>query len=241
VCDFKNRFYFYYNLRYIMLIIILIFQTLGALLAVASMACAQHQRSQHTTPIPILRQINKHNDDGSYSYGYEGGDGSFKIETKYANGEVYGKYGYVDTDGQLREIEYGATKRGFEPVGTGITVPPPTLDNNNNVDYDDDGQYHEDPAQYNRDEYSSSRPASNNHAASFNTYNNARAAQPQQQHYQAPAQAAYHAPAPVHHAAPVHRAAPVHHAPRSDVNLFQGHPAHNIDIATGSYTINYTG
>ena len=44
-------------------------------------------------PIAILKQINKHNEDGSYTYGYEGADGSFKIETKLATGEVMGKYG----------------------------------------------------------------------------------------------------------------------------------------------------
>lgn len=71
----------------------------------------------YTTPVPILKQINRHNEDGSYSYGYEAADGSFKIETKYPTGEVQGKYGYVDDSGKLREIEYGASKRGFEPAG----------------------------------------------------------------------------------------------------------------------------
>lgn len=71
-----------------------------------------------TTPVPILKQINRHNDDGSYSFGYEAADGSFKIETKHQNGEVYGKYGYVDNEGTVREVEYGASKqRGFEPTG----------------------------------------------------------------------------------------------------------------------------
>lgn len=68
--------------------------------------------------MPILKQINRHNEDGSYSYGYEAADGSFKIESKYPTGEVYGKYGYIDDQGQLREVEYGATSgRGFEPAG----------------------------------------------------------------------------------------------------------------------------
>jgi Insect cuticle protein len=75
------------------------------------------QQQQYTTPIPILKQINRHNEDGSYSYGYEGADGSFKIETKFPNGEVQGKYGYIDDTGNRREIEYGASKRGFEPAG----------------------------------------------------------------------------------------------------------------------------
>ncbi|CAA9994698.1 unnamed protein product [Nesidiocoris tenuis] len=68
-------------------------------------AWAQHQNSiqqQYTTPVPILKQINRHNDDGSYSYGYEAADGSFKIETKTPNGEVFGKYGYVDDTGKVR-------------------------------------------------------------------------------------------------------------------------------------------
>lgn len=72
--------------------------------------------------IAILKQINKHNEDGSYTYGYEGADGSFKIETKDANGDVKGKYGYVDGEGKVRTVEYGANKYGFQPSGEGITV-----------------------------------------------------------------------------------------------------------------------
>uniref|UniRef100_A0A182U781 Uncharacterized protein n=1 Tax=Anopheles melas TaxID=34690 RepID=A0A182U781_9DIPT len=68
-----------------------------------------------------------HNEDGSYTYGYEGADGSFKIETKLATGEVKGKYGYVDETGKVKVVEYGANKYGFQPSGEGITVPPPTL------------------------------------------------------------------------------------------------------------------
>lgn len=69
----------------------------------------------------------RHNEDGSYTYGYEGADGSFKIETKLATGEVKGKYGYVDETGKVRVVEYGANKYGFQPSGEGITVAPPTL------------------------------------------------------------------------------------------------------------------
>lgn len=78
---------------------------------------AQGIGKDYTTPVPILKQLNRHNEDGSYSYGYEAADGSFKIETKYPTGEVQGKYGYIDDSGKLREIEYGASKRGFEPAG----------------------------------------------------------------------------------------------------------------------------
>lgn len=62
-----------------------------------SLVCvALAQQHQQTTPVPILKQINRHNEDGSYSYGYEGGDGSFKIETKYPNGEVYGNSLFIN-------------------------------------------------------------------------------------------------------------------------------------------------
>ncbi|XP_045447231.1 nematocyst expressed protein 4-like [Melitaea cinxia] len=80
-----------------------------------------------STPVPILKQINRHNEDGSYTYGYEAADGSFKIETKSPTGEVKGKYGYKDDTGKVRVIEYGANKYGFQPAGEGITVAPPTL------------------------------------------------------------------------------------------------------------------
>ena len=59
--------------------------------------------------------------DGSYTYGYEAADGSFKIETKTATGEVKGKYGYFDGE-RVRVVEYGANRHGFQPSGEGITV-----------------------------------------------------------------------------------------------------------------------
>ncbi|XP_046424785.1 uncharacterized protein LOC124182042 [Neodiprion fabricii] len=113
---------------------------------------AQYQQPyQTTTPVPILKQIDRHNEDGSYSYGYEAADGSFKIESKYPTGEVYGKYGFVDDTGKVREVEYGASRRGFEPAGTDINVPPSTIQGNTVAgpnDPEDDGQYREDPSVY---------------------------------------------------------------------------------------------
>jgi len=90
--------------------------------------------------VPILRFIDTQNPDGSYTYGYESGDGTYKIETRYATGEVKGKYGYIDPAGELREVEYGATPdRGFEPRADGLVVAPPTL-----VDESED--YFDEPA-----------------------------------------------------------------------------------------------
>merc|ERR1712168_143315 len=104
-----------------------------------------------TTPVPILRYIDQQNNDGSYTYGYQSGDGSYKIETRLATGEVKGKYGYIDANGNLKETSYGAmADLGFQPIVDGIEynvqVPEPqndiatnTIDfsstNNNNAQF----------------------------------------------------------------------------------------------------------
>ncbi|XP_030371102.1 synapsin-1 isoform X2 [Scaptodrosophila lebanonensis] len=122
-----------------------------------------HVEAQRPTPVPILKQINKHNEDGSYTYGYEGADGSFKIETKLATGEVKGKYGYVDETGKVRVVEYGANKYGFQPSGEGITVAPPTL-----VDETakEEPEYEDEPVQRPQRPYRVQRPQQQQHRPS---------------------------------------------------------------------------
>merc|ERR1712058_91793 len=81
-----------------------------------------------TTPVPILRYVDTQNIDGSYTYGYEAADGTYKLETRFADGRVKGKYGYIDPEGVLREASYGAEAgRGFEPEIQGVELPPPTI------------------------------------------------------------------------------------------------------------------
>ncbi|ALC45589.1 Cpr97Eb, partial [Drosophila busckii] len=231
------------------------------LLLLAQQAYAQH--TDYTTPVPILKQIDKHNDDGSYTYGYEAADKSFKIETKYSNGEVYGKYGYVDDQGQVREIEYGASKRGFEPAGSHINVPPPTLTNSNPYPLGpnelDDGQYREDPAVYYKDQkYNRPIAASK---FSLNNFNNPQQQQQQPQYAPAPApQPAqpYYNPQPRYYNPPAPQpryyqpAAPQqpYYAPQQQQQQQQQyaglpqqhHPSlRNLNIYTGSYSIDYTG
>ncbi|XP_055586851.1 activating signal cointegrator 1 complex subunit 2 homolog [Uranotaenia lowii] len=217
------------------------------ILSAALVAVVMAQKD-YTTPVPILKQINRHNEDGSYSYGYEAADGSFKIETKYPTGEVQGKYGYIDDGGKLREIEYGASKRGFEPAGTDINVPPPTLTNTNypalGPNEEDDGQYREDPSIYYKDSRYNSKPS------------NAPAYQPR------PAPVQYN-PAPQQYfrnsvaqnevyQQPQHRYQPQPQAqPQPQPQYYQPaapqqrndywHPNAKVDINTGSYTLSYTG
>merc|ERR1711884_951108 len=81
-----------------------------------------------TTPVPILRYVDNQNTDGSYTYGYEAADGTYKLETRFVDGRGKGKYGYIDPEGVLREASYGAEAgRGFEPEIQGVELPPPTI------------------------------------------------------------------------------------------------------------------
>lgn len=220
------------------------------LLMAGMLAIASAQ--QYTTPVPILKQINKHNEDGSYSYGYEAADGTYKIETKYPNGEVFGKYGYTDDQGKIRTVEYGASRRGFEPAGNEIQVPPPTLKNDYSAakplgpNEEDDGQYREDPSVYYKNEPGTrSQPR-----YPQQTYQPQPSYQPQpayQPAYRPQPQPAYQ-PAfrpqsnfnfgsnfntqPRYNYNPVPPAFP-------NYNPFQGHPATNVDINSGSYSVNY--
>ncbi len=62
--------------------------------------------SPKTPPVQTIRNYNKINDDGSFTFGYEAADGSFKEETRGTDCVVRGKYGYIDPDGNKREFTY---------------------------------------------------------------------------------------------------------------------------------------
>jgi len=99
------------------------------------------ERGETTTQVAILKQINEHNEDGSYTYGYEAADGTFKLETRFVDGTVQGKYGYIDANGDVKIIEYGADAMGFQPEGDlpeGIIIPPPVEGNCTDCSYDYD-------------------------------------------------------------------------------------------------------
>jgi len=235
----------------------IVLQALSSVLLLLAAHCVYAQHQDYTTPVPILKQIDKHNDDGSYTYGYEAADKSFKIETKYANGEVYGKYGYVDDQGKVREIEYGASKRGFEPAGSHINVPPPTLTNSNPYPLGpnelDDGQYREDPAVYYKDQ-KFNRPLSP--ASKFSLNDFGRGQQQQQPYAPPPQQPApqrpYYNPTPQYYNPPAPQ--PRYYQPPAQ-NYYnpqqqqpyrglpeQHHPSlRNLNLYTGSYSIDYTG
>merc|ERR1712071_636767 len=77
-----------------------------------------------TTPVVAIKQINDVNDDGSYTFGYEAADGTFKVETRDVDGNVKGKYGYLDEFGVLKTVEYNAGKtEGFTAQGDHLPEP----------------------------------------------------------------------------------------------------------------------
>ncbi|GBP86042.1 hypothetical protein EVAR_68520_1 [Eumeta japonica] len=79
-------------------------------------APAPPKESAKQPPVQTIRNYNKAststhfprnvNDDGSFTFGYEAADGSFKEETRGTDCVVRGKYGYIDPDGNKREFTY---------------------------------------------------------------------------------------------------------------------------------------
>jgi len=84
-------------------------------------------------PVEIVKQVNEINEDGSYTVGYEASDGTFKLETRDTDGNVEGKYGFIDDNGEIKIVEYSSNNStGFSTSLTGPldnSVPPaqPTL------------------------------------------------------------------------------------------------------------------
>lgn len=210
---------------------------------------AQYQ-PQYTTPVPILNQINRQNYDGSYSYGYEAADGSFKLEVKLPNGEVYGKYGYRDEQGQIKEIKYGAGDRGFEPSGSDINVPPPT----SSKDYSKEEKVRKKKPQFviqpQQENYNTPRPRP---PPQFNTGpQQFEQARPQ---YQPQPQPPQYQPQPEYQYQPQyepqqqynsnafkHQQQPSYHPNQLPFAPDFYHPAlKNLDLISGSYSLDYSG
>merc|ERR1712025_1492732 len=63
-----------------------------------------------TTPAPpsIIKQINEINEDGTCTVGFEAADGTFKLETRDEEGNVEGKYGFLDESGELKIVSYSS-------------------------------------------------------------------------------------------------------------------------------------
>ncbi|KAG5675021.1 hypothetical protein PVAND_004961 [Polypedilum vanderplanki] len=86
-----------------------------------------------TTPIPIIRQEQELNPDGSYKYAYETGNGIQAEEEGYLKNPgteeeaqvSRGKYSYTSPEGELIEVIWEADENGFRPQGAHLPTPPP--------------------------------------------------------------------------------------------------------------------
>lgn len=90
-------------------------------------AAAYHQQTteQQKPPIPIIRSDSKHNNDGSYEFQYETGNGILAGEQGYVkNGGhkdeeiqvAQGYFQYTGDDGIPISLKYVADENGFQPT-----------------------------------------------------------------------------------------------------------------------------
>ncbi|KAF4524050.1 hypothetical protein B566_EDAN017529 [Ephemera danica] len=68
-----------------------------------------------TSASNIVKQINRVNDDGSYTIGYEAEDGTFKIETRDSHGNVKGMFGFLDANGHIKRVAYATSNSTDSP------------------------------------------------------------------------------------------------------------------------------
>ncbi|XP_017887847.1 uncharacterized protein LOC108629590 [Ceratina calcarata] len=74
-----------------------------------------NNNNNNNQQVAILKQIRKINEDGSYTYGYEAGDGSFKVESRDVLGNIKGTFGFVDADGEIKRVSYSSSNgTGFK-------------------------------------------------------------------------------------------------------------------------------
>lgn len=88
-----------------------------ALAAPYTASSSSSSTSAKSSTVAILKHIQQINDDGSYTFGYENADGSYRVENRDVSGYITGKYGYIDGDGKLQETEYVAGKLSGRSVG----------------------------------------------------------------------------------------------------------------------------
>lgn len=91
-----------------------------------------YQVEQQKPPIPILRQESKHNEDGSYEFNYETGNGISAGEQGYqkAGGQkdeaiqvAQGYFSYTGDDGIPISLKYVADENGFQPIVSWFYYP----------------------------------------------------------------------------------------------------------------------
>ncbi|XP_017781203.1 PREDICTED: endocuticle structural glycoprotein ABD-4-like [Nicrophorus vespilloides] len=87
-----------------------------------------------TEPVPILKQDQEVNYDGSYKWNYETGNGIAAEEQGFLKNAgqpeleaqvAQGQFHYTSPEGQLIQLSYIADENGFQPQGDHLPTPPP--------------------------------------------------------------------------------------------------------------------
>ena len=161
---------------------------------------------------------------------------------RYTTGEVKGKYGYYDDTGKLREVEYGASpKSGFNPSGEGLVVPPAAPVQS--VQVAQPVQPESESVEVNGRRASVVRrprpEGSSDRRIDVQVRRNKQPAQPAFQPAPQPAAPAFQRAQPAFQpAAPAFQ--PIQPV-LTNAERFAGHPASNIDLSNGSYSVHYSG
>ncbi|XP_073993483.1 uncharacterized protein isoform X1 [Rhodnius prolixus] len=93
-------------------------RTMSLLLILALITTTPALSQEEPQEVAIIKQINRVNEDGTYTFGYEAADGSFKIETRDVLGNVKGMFGFIDDTGELKRVSYSASNgTGFQATG----------------------------------------------------------------------------------------------------------------------------
>ncbi|GFG37116.1 hypothetical protein Cfor_05778 [Coptotermes formosanus] len=120
-----------------LVIVLLPFSQLAALSLIATATAAPQYRPNvggQNEPIPILRQENEVNFDGSYKYSFETGNGIIAEESGFlknaGNPETeaqvaQGSSSYTSPEGQQISLIYVADENGFQPQGAHLPTSPP--------------------------------------------------------------------------------------------------------------------
>ncbi|KAJ8732070.1 hypothetical protein PYW08_014800 [Mythimna loreyi] len=94
----------------------------------------QQQQYQGNAVIPIIKQQQEVNFDGSYQYSYETGNGIAAQEQGYLKNAgqkdleaqvAQGSFTYTSPEGIPISLTYVADENGFQPQGAHLPTPPP--------------------------------------------------------------------------------------------------------------------
>ncbi|GAB0093178.1 hypothetical protein DMENIID0001_082530 [Sergentomyia squamirostris] len=111
----------------------IVFKMKFAIVAFALLAVVAADKLTGHEPVPILRNDQVVNSDGTFQYALETGNGIVAESQGFLknlgpeeNAQVHqGHFGYTSPEGQAVRLTYIADENGYQPTGDHLPVPPP--------------------------------------------------------------------------------------------------------------------